>query len=98
MTHDIWYRAGRYFSRGPKRGTEEENWVVCRAPRCDHTMEPGLDTTFSICANSCGRAEGPMTLREAGAIAQHLRNTPRTKLSQTERALLCAFALIDSLV
>ncbi len=69
----VWYRPGRYFWRGPKKGIEEPDAVEIKRGPCRHAMTPGLDGRFQTCAASCGHVVGPMSLPEARAIAETLR-------------------------
>jgi len=89
------YRGGRYYWRGPKKGTEEPDAVEVPAGSarfCRHKMTPGLDPRFSVCATNCGMASGPMSIAQARAVAEALRrNRPDAERSGLERALI-AFA------
>ena len=83
-----WYRPGRYFWKGPKKGTEESNCVEITARRCRHDIVPGLDSRFTVCALRCGMATGAMSRAEALAIATTLRVKSVTRLTDIERALI----------
>ena len=86
---ETWYKPGRYYWRGPKRGTEDADYIPTTAPRCSrHDLIPGLDPRFSICSEHCGMARGPMGLAQARAIAETVRIKPAHTTNDIERALL----------
>ncbi len=49
MTVETWYKPGRYYWRGPKKGTEDADYMPTTAPRRhSHNLIPGIDPAFSV--------------------------------------------------